>query len=469
FLLGIRLETGSGTDCRSITGFDMSEKTRIVSALGEQRLLLPFLLNEALSANDRAKYRLTLLQTAKARVDSPDGAFSDLRTERLACGIADAAYDDIVAGSVRHDADTYLLPKVGELCSGLHADMAAMLAPLEAARVPEMRLLQKRLEELSLTPWHGADNTITGNTISRLAAGDRAQGDSLHLLIMDIHKLLNRLQAEIATEGIDGAQTYGLRADERPLVSAFMKGVNRTRALKFDHPGLDSTATRVDSKLVIQNDLGTTDAHVLVVHVEGLCVTTTYTDNHLPRLLFFQAMFSGWKVAWGDVHSRTDQTFADGVYHLCVGTYTACDKADLKAYLIHLGSRLVFLIDWNRARKRLQLLVPRTEELSILTWAAENDLGHMAFLKAGGERMIFDALQFVAGGRLTYGVTLAELLGIEAAVSYLRFILKACTQGLLAKRPLALIRDEARVELYTYYHSAQQGLLDLASDHGALA
>src|SRR6185369_5606124 len=137
--------------------------------------------------------------------------------------------------------------------------------------------------------------------------------------------------------------------------------------------------------------------------------------------------------------------------------------------LTHLGSRLVFLIDWNRARKRLQLLVPRTEALSILTWAAENDLGHMAFLKAGGERMIFDALQFVAGGRLTYGVTLAELLGIEAAVSYLRFILKACTQGLLAKRPLALIRDEARVELYTYYHSAQQGLLDLASDHGALA
>jgi len=447
----------------------MSEKTRIVSALGEQRLLLPFLLNEALSANDRAKYRLTLLQTAKARADSPDGAFSDLRTERLACGIADAAYDDVVSGSVRRAADTYALPKVGELCSGLRADLTAMLAPLEAALKPEADLFRERLKELLATPWLEDDSCITGNTISRLAAGDRAQGDSLHLLIMDMHKLLNGLQSEIATEGIDGAQTYGLRADDRPLVSAFMKGVNRTRALKFDHPGLDTTATRVDSKLVIQNDLGTTDAHVLVVHVEGLCVTTTYTDNHLPRLLFFQAMFSGWKVAWGDVHSRTDQTFADGVYHLCVGTYTACDKADLKAYLIHLGSRLVFLIDWNRARKRLQLLVPRTEALSILTWAAENDLGHMAFLKAGGERMIFDALQFVAGGRLTYGVTLAELLGIEAAVSYLRFILRACTQGLLGKRPLALIRDEARVELYTYYHSAQQGLLDLASDHGALA
>ena len=93
----------------------------------------------------------------------------------------------------------------------------------------------------------------------------------------------------------------------------------------------------------------------------------------------------------------------------------------------------------------------------------------MAFLRAGGERMIFDALQFVAGGSLTYGVSLAELLGREAAVSYLRFILKACARGLLDRRPLALIRDEARVELSKYYHSAQQDLLDLASNHAALA
>lgn len=447
----------------------MSEKTRIVAALGERRLLLPALLNEALAANDRAKYRFTLLQTAKGHADSPDEAFSDLRPERLACGITDTSYDDVVAGTARREADTYLMPHVRELCEALRSDLAVMIAPFETAQKPEANLFQRRLLELSGTSWYGEESTITGAVISSLTSGVHARGDSLHLLVIDLHKALNRLQTEIATEGVDGALTYGLRADDRSLVAAFMKGVNLTRPLKFDHPGLDTTATRVDAQLVIQNDIGTTDAHVLVVHVERKSVTTTYTDNHLPRLLFFQAMFSGWSVAWGDVHSRTDQAFADGVYHLCVGTYTARDKADLKAYLAHLGSRLVFLIDWNRARKRLQLLVPRTDALSLLSWAAENDLGHMAFLKAGGERMIFDALQFVAGGRLTYGVTLAEILGKEAAVSYLRFILTICTQGLLGKRPLALTRDEARVELYTYYHSAQQGLLDLASDHAALS
>ncbi len=447
----------------------MSEKARIVAALGERRLLLPALLNEALIANDRAKYHLTLLQTAKARADAPDEAFYDLRAERLACGISDTTYDDIVAGTTRCGADTYLVPRVRALCSALDDNLTAMITPLEAAQKTESHDFQKRLKRLSSMSWYGEDGSIGDAVITALTSGDPGRGDSVHLLIMDMHKALNRLQAEIATENVEGALTYGLRTEERSLVAAFMKGVKRTQSLKFDHPGLGTTASRVGTKLVIQNDIGTTDAHVLVLHVEGMHATVTYTDNHLPRLLFFQGMFADWEVKWGGVQSRTDQAFEDGVYHLCVGQYTARDKADLKAYLTHLGSRLVFLIDWNRARKRLQLLVPRQEALSLLSWAAANDVGHMAFLKAGGERMIFDALQFVAGGTLSYGVTLDELLGREAAASFLRFILQACTHGLLKKRPLALIRDEVRVELYKYYHSAQQFLLDLASNHAALA
>jgi hypothetical protein len=156
----------------------MSAKTRIVSALGERRLLLPFLLNEALAANDRAKYRLTLLQTAKARADSSDGAFPDLRTERLACGIADAAYDDVVAETVRRDADTYALPMANELCGALRDDLMAMLAPFEAAQEPDEHLFQGRLENLSSIPWHGDDGTIVGHTITLLASAHNgyAQG-----------------------------------------------------------------------------------------------------------------------------------------------------------------------------------------------------------------------------------------------------------------------------------------------------
>lgn len=447
----------------------MSEKARIVEALGERRLLLPALLNAALAANDRAKYRLTLLQTAKARGDAPDGEFSDLRNERLACGVTDISFDDLVAATIRCGEDTYAMPRARDLCTELLDDLMTMVAPFEVAQKPEANMFSQRLQSLTGKPWYGEDGSIAGETIAALVSGDQSRGDSVHLLIMEMHKSLNRFQAEIATDNVEGASAYGLKGVDRSLVAAFMKGVNRTRALKFDHPGLETTATRSGETVIIQNDIGTTDAHVLVVHVEGKRATVIYTDNHLSRLLFFQGLFADWDIAWEDVHSRTDQAFQGGVYHLCAGTYTAQDKGDLKAYLVHLGSRLVFLIDWNRARKRLQLLVPKEDALSLLSWAAENDVGHMAFLKAGGERMIFDALQFVGGGTVSYGVTLAELLGREAAASYLRFILKACAQGLVGKQPLALIRDEARVELYNYFHSAQQGLLDLASEHAALA
>ena len=61
---------------------------------------------------------------------------------------------------------------------------------------------------------------------------------------MDLHKELNRLQQQLTTETISGASVYNVREDDRPLIAAFMSGVNQTRELKFDHPGLGTTATR---------------------------------------------------------------------------------------------------------------------------------------------------------------------------------------------------------------------------------
>ncbi len=67
----------------------MTEKGHIIDSLGEQQLLLPSRINAALAANDRAKYLLTLLQTARYRAENPERWASDLRSERLACGVED--------------------------------------------------------------------------------------------------------------------------------------------------------------------------------------------------------------------------------------------------------------------------------------------------------------------------------------------------------------------------------------------
>jgi uncharacterized protein Yka (UPF0111/DUF47 family) len=444
------------------------EKSRIIEALGEEGLRLPALLNDALAANDRAKFLFTVLQVAQGHADHPGTPAPELRAEREAAGMATAGFEEVAAGAAKVAPGRYFMPGVDQLCARLHVEVSAMLAPLKAAGA-EVNGFENRLRSLAAGPWCGADDQIDRGQIAALTAGGEDGADTVHRLVMDMHKALNALQAAIASETIDGAHAYGLQAEDRPLVAAFQRGVKRTRALKFDHPGLGTTATRSGATLVLQNDIGTTDAHVLVVHVEGMRVTLTYTDVHMQRLMFFQGLFDAWHVDWEDTLSRTDRTMEDGVYHLCIGTFTAERAEEREEYLAFLGSRLVFLIDWNRARKRLRLLLPKREGADLLKWAADNDHGHMAFLRAGGEQMIFDALAFVSRTPSSFGARLDDVLGRAAAVSFMRYVVRTCSQGLLGGRPEGLVRDEVRAELVSYFRSAQESVLDVAAQHASFA
>jgi len=443
----------------------MSEKTRIIDALGEGALLLPAMVNAALSANDRVKYRLTLLQTARQAVDHPGMAPSRLRSERLASGVREAELDEVVPGTVQNTSGRYRIPRAAAIVAAAWNDVREMLRPLETARVPETADFVRRLA--GLQPPADCDS-LSVDDLSRMTSGDRGGGDSLHILVMDMHKALNRLQADLASETLAGCQVYGIQETDRPLVLAFMEGVAATAPLKFEHPGLAATATRVGEKLVIQNDIGTTDAHVLVVHVVGRTVSVTYTDVHLPRLDFFQGLFSDWNVRWEDTRSRRDAQMEDGVYHLCVGRFAARGSRELRDYLRHLGSRLVFLIDWNRARKRLRLFVPKNEVLALLRWAARENLGHMGLLSAGGENLVYDAMRFAFGNRLRPGLRLDGLLGVERALRYLQFLLRAASEGLRQGRPLNLIADEARAALAAEARSAEDAQLDGVVEHAGL-
>ena len=123
-----------------------------------------------------------------------------------------------------------------------------------------------------------------------ITSGNRKAGDSLHLVVMDAHRAINQLQAATAVETVAGARVHRLSEQGRRRVEAFMAGLNRTAPLKFDHPGLGTTATEHDDRLLIQNDIGTTDAHVLVVRIRGLDAAVTYTDIHAARLKFFKSL-----------------------------------------------------------------------------------------------------------------------------------------------------------------------------------
>lgn len=443
----------------------MTEKLHIIDSLGERRLALPALVNAALSANDRAKYYFTLLQAAAMHAQHPEQAPADLHHERLSCGITEDKWDQAVAGSTKLGEGQYEIPGSAEALHALWQEVEIMLRPLANGHESELAHRFGLLK--STAPPRGSD-TLSTAEIEALTSGARDRGDSLHLLVMDAHKALNALQREIASETLDGASVYGVEASDRPLICAFMRGVRRTAALKFDHPGLGTTATRVGERLVLQNDIGTTDAHVLVVHVEDRRVTMTYTDVHLQRLLFFQGLFQRYAVEWEDTVSRRDEAFEDGVYHMSVGSFAAGNDGEIQEYLEFLGSRLVFLIDWNRARKRLRALVSKGAALRLLTWAAEHDHGHMAFLKAGGEQLIYDALDFVVKGDVRFGERLDEILGAQEASEYVQFVLKACAQSLVRGESDSFIQDAVRAELFNYFRTGQQRMYDVAAEHAAL-
>lgn len=453
------------------SGRDAMVKARIVDELGEQALLLPVRVNEALAANDRAKYLMTLLQFARAHADHPDSPATDLRQERLACGIADADLDAVVNGSRREGTNAYIIPAARRIHEMLLADVGQMSVPLlamdtngerrAAAYEERVRLLLGYVPALT-------EDRISGAYIDRLTSVQRDEGDSLHLVVMDLHKELNRLQQQLATETIGGAHVYGVRDDDRPLIAAFMAGVNQTRALKFDHPGLGTTATRCGERLMIQNDIGLTEAHVLVTHVEPTRVTLTYTDVHIDRLIFFQSLFDRFGVHWDDTVSKRAAGLGEDLYHLCVGVYAASDAASLCAYLTYLGSRLVFLIDWNRARKRLRKFAPRRICLEVLRWAADHDYGHRGFLALGGEQLILDALQTAGRLALPPGGQLSDVLGAERTAEFLKFTLQTASEGLRAGQSEFLIRDQICAELRHYIDTVHQGLLEVAAEHASL-
>ena len=450
----------------------MVVKSKIVRALGEDAIALPALVNSALAANDRLKYRFALLQAARAHALHPDRNHPTLQGERRACGIEGAELDSVVPGAVLENGG-YRIPQAASLLAGICEDMQTMLAPLEdgSGMTPDhdQHSLRERLDNLLAAFEMPEHEVIDEALIAMLTSGRWDAGDSLHVLVMDALKALNRLQVALSAEDVDGAAVYAIEDSDRAAISAFMAGVRRTESLKFEHPGLGTTATRAGGRLVIQNDIGTTDAHVLVVHVVGDSVSVTYTDVHLQRLLFFQGLFRGWKVEWEDARSRADQSMEDGVYHLSVGRFEGRDGDACLRFLEYLGSRLVFLIDWNKARKQLKVFVPKSDARELLAWAADNDHGHMGFLRCGGQQMLFEILELVGRGAFRYGEALHQIVGIENARRFMQFALRTCSNAMLSGKQVDLVRDELRAELIGYFRSAEQGLFDLLVEHGCIS
>jgi hypothetical protein len=185
----------------------MTAKTAIVDFLGDKALVLPALLDSAIIGNEQAKYILSLLQMAANYAECPrDTAAPSLRTDGEACGIAEASFDHTIAESSSDGHGRFHIPGAQRLVAILDDALKAMLAPLAllAGGSKEARASQEeyreRFDRLVNARPPLIDDMMSGETIASMTSGRPGSGDGLHILIMDLHKDLNRLQSEISTE-----------------------------------------------------------------------------------------------------------------------------------------------------------------------------------------------------------------------------------------------------------------------------
>ena len=445
-------------------------KSQIIEQLGQADILLPSLVAEALAANDRIKVRMSALQAAARHAREPEHPATDLNVECRAAGVAPAALATLIGGAHLAGDGRITAPNLARLMKEIQDDVVTMLRAVSAGNPTEGKTMSTRLAAIRTSGLLEATNEIEIARIAKLTGVAESGADSLHRLVMDLHKALNRLAADCSEEILSGAHVFGLHPEDRAPVESFMHGLNDTRALKFNHPGLDTMATRSAGRLLIQNDIGTTDAHVVVVAVKKNSVTVTYTDVHRARARFFIDLFNKFQTKWSGLDRHVAEGLgADSAFFLVTGQYQAETASDRNAFLSALGEALVFLIDWNKARKLLRSWVAKDDATRILDWAARRRVGHRGFLELGGNELIGAAVRNAAPARIGFGERLDQALGRSAAVDFLKTAMRVSTEALSAGRSVRLVRDQIEADLVRRLERVDSALLAIVLRQVGLA
>src|SRR5208337_4000843 len=163
------------TPAASMEGLGMVAKAEIVERLGERAVL----------------------------VSEPGRQAPSMERERRSVGLTEPMFNATISGARRIDAETFLAPGAEALAAGIASELKAMMGPIEVAEPEIAASLRARLDAtLRALPDFKGDR-VAHRQVAALASARRGGDDSLHLLVMDLHKVLNQVAAATAVEEID--------------------------------------------------------------------------------------------------------------------------------------------------------------------------------------------------------------------------------------------------------------------------
>ena len=186
----------------------------------------------------------------------------------------------------------------------------------------------------------------------------------------------------------------------------------------------------------------------------------TYTDVHSGARRFFAGLFRDLLVQWSGLERKSVAGLADeGMFYLITGRLQTDDADSRDALLEAMGASLVFLIDWNKARKLLRTWVSKSDAVDILDWAARHRVGHRGFLVLGGSELVAAAVRHAAPERIGFGEPLERALGRAGAIDFLKAVLRVSTESLLQGSSVRLARDRIEADLVRHLQRVDAALL----------
>jgi hypothetical protein len=116
-----------------------------------------------------------------------------LQVECRAAGIAPAAITALIDGVHAVGEGRIAAPNLARLMKDILDDVAAMIRAVKVGEPPAGEAMSARLSAIQTSGLLEASNEIEASRIAKLTGVTEDDGDSLHRMVMDLHKALNRL------------------------------------------------------------------------------------------------------------------------------------------------------------------------------------------------------------------------------------------------------------------------------------